>query len=608
MFPQQSIAVSPLNGVFVLFGTALTPQQERFADVYWKTLDTQRRPFERKYAKLAYAILQGCKDAVVEALENGDSTPEGVVDSNLEDLPAFFDALHREVGSAFGDRSIRAIQRLQKALFDPQYEPMRDWSKKHSAKQIVGITNSTRGSVRKLVSGALLRGETLDDLAKSIRNVDPAAFSEARAFRIARTEVVAGSNAGLHFGARQQLGRNAQNFEKGWLNSADERVRVSHGITQWVPLDQPFKLAAGSLMFPGDSSLGADASEIVNCRCTVGYRPRKGAAPRELPPQVPKPSRERGWEKPSSAGLWSLDETQGYRRKFQHFRDREDKLVGLLIKDPDWQKSVEVFRDAFGLSLQTHASKVTARAVDQFQYAWNMSSFDSDKFSIMLHLGVEAEFGVKAPLFGKVPVGVTSFLRDNMPAVRAYVRAQYKVTQDYLAANKVDNLVVFRGIEKAPHKLQPGDKAQNVNSVTRHLSSWSYDYYTAQDFSQAGVYATRFPRERIFSLWNTGLGVRSESEVVVLAGNTPSWFVTVSSSEKGYLDTVKRTVSGKRIVYSNLDAVLTDADWPKRTWGLPRSKEKFLEVLKSLDMTVAGFKTLPVYAFNKDKIAFLKDL
>lgn len=59
---------------------------------------------------------------------------------------------------------------------------------------------------------------------------------------------------------------------KMWITMEDERVRASHvdaghqyGIAGPIAADQPFELAGGRLMFPGDRSLGASLSEIINC-------------------------------------------------------------------------------------------------------------------------------------------------------------------------------------------------------------------------------------------------------------------------------------------------------------------------------------------------------
>lgn len=61
--------------------------------------------------------------------------------------------------------------------------------------------------------------------------------------------------------------------KKTWHTALDEKVRMTHialeGVT--IPIDEPFHVGNSLMMMPLDTSLGADANEIINCRCTVEY-------------------------------------------------------------------------------------------------------------------------------------------------------------------------------------------------------------------------------------------------------------------------------------------------------------------------------------------------
>ena len=59
--------------------------------------------------------------------------------------------------------------------------------------------------------------------------------------------------------------------KKEWVSFIDKKTRGSHKVAngQIVPLDEPFSVGNSLLMFPQDSSLGASAKEIVNCRCIM---------------------------------------------------------------------------------------------------------------------------------------------------------------------------------------------------------------------------------------------------------------------------------------------------------------------------------------------------
>lgn len=60
---------------------------------------------------------------------------------------------------------------------------------------------------------------------------------------------------------------------KRWIDMKDNRVRPTHrAVGSTVKLIQePFVVGSSLMQYPKDDSLGADAEEIVNCRCTIKY-------------------------------------------------------------------------------------------------------------------------------------------------------------------------------------------------------------------------------------------------------------------------------------------------------------------------------------------------
>lgn len=96
-----------------------------------------------------------------------------------------------------------------------------------------------------------------------------------RAITIARTESLAAMNKARLEAFRQAIetaGIDPSRAMKEWRSTRDDRVRDQH-ITldgQQVPIDQPFIAPNGDLLStPGDGSLGARASNLVNCRCSA---------------------------------------------------------------------------------------------------------------------------------------------------------------------------------------------------------------------------------------------------------------------------------------------------------------------------------------------------
>lgn len=94
-------------------------------------------------------------------------------------------------------------------------------------------------------------------------------FSEGRAERIARTEIVSSARSGQYHGDMQ----SGIVIGKEWRSAQQERTRPGHREAngQKVSFDKPFYVKNGKgnpepLQFPGDSSQ-ASADNTINCRC-----------------------------------------------------------------------------------------------------------------------------------------------------------------------------------------------------------------------------------------------------------------------------------------------------------------------------------------------------
>lgn len=96
---------------------------------------------------------------------------------------------------------------------------------------------------------------------------------------IGRTEAMQALNASEYEATKQMVDLGAvaaKNVEREWDDAGDNRVRHSHKLLngQRVALDQPFvsSVTHSRMMYPGDTSLGAPAEEIIACRCRVRSR------------------------------------------------------------------------------------------------------------------------------------------------------------------------------------------------------------------------------------------------------------------------------------------------------------------------------------------------
>lgn len=147
------------------------------------------------------------------------------------------------------------------------------WAKVGATK-VAAVTSYTKARIRNALRDGMAEGEGVYQMMGRIQGLKT--MSAGRAERIARTEVLAAGNAGSLAAA----GSFGVPMKKLWLTTLDDRTRgmdpkdpISHVDPdgQAVKLDEPFLVAGEQLQFPGDSSLGASAGNVVNCRCGLSY-------------------------------------------------------------------------------------------------------------------------------------------------------------------------------------------------------------------------------------------------------------------------------------------------------------------------------------------------
>lgn len=88
--------------------------------------------------------------------------------------------------------------------------------------------------------------------------------------RIVQTETTAAANNGISISAQDVYGQ--ENLYKKWV-AGGANIRDTHATASTVyskkPIEEnkPYIVGSSYLMFPGDTSMGALAKEIVNCKC-----------------------------------------------------------------------------------------------------------------------------------------------------------------------------------------------------------------------------------------------------------------------------------------------------------------------------------------------------
>jgi uncharacterized protein with gpF-like domain len=196
--------------------------------------------------------------------------------------------LYREAAVLFGNAIFRSLRNMSQKAANP-FGLNDDWIteiirylSQYGFMLVAEMTQTTKDKLRKLVEAAIQEGMTNEEIAVMI--MKETGYAKFRANRIARTEVMRATNYATMVGAK------SHNFEvdKIWIASRDRRTRRIprnafdhyHMDGQQVGYDEPFlsQDIDGRVIvaqFPGDAT--TPAGFTINCRCTVGFMPRRDA-------------------------------------------------------------------------------------------------------------------------------------------------------------------------------------------------------------------------------------------------------------------------------------------------------------------------------------------
>lgn len=268
-------------------GIALSPAQRRGL---WTATDTRARKGEGAYKRAATALFHAEKLSVRRVLESA-GTSRGTT------APL---SRHRRDGEV-SDPHIEAALRRINADYKPGGDYHQAWLDRYQ--QLISTTVNAAGEDVAATAGVdftlenpLVQAAILDRATNLATNVgattadqitaavaagraagmgigdiadliDAGVFgggSAMRSARIARTETIGALNQGEYVAAKDS--GVIQSCE--WLTDGDNLVRESHAEQDGERIDIGDTFSNG-LMFPGDQN--GDASEVINCRCTLLY-------------------------------------------------------------------------------------------------------------------------------------------------------------------------------------------------------------------------------------------------------------------------------------------------------------------------------------------------
>ncbi|MFA5312724.1 MAG: phage minor head protein [Methanomassiliicoccales archaeon] len=245
--------------------------------VYWRSFERMRTRWYGAYARMTAKQFRAEQEAVMKVIKGVE--PSGMesairqaMKGQADEWSKFFKTSYLAIGEDFAPMVVRSFGKAAPAFEskaeDPWMKLLLNWISKQSGAKVTQIQGTTLDRLRAQLSEGMEAGESMEDISKRLSGIYDDGIS-TRSTIIARTEVISASNAASYAGAKSTDLR----LKKQWLSSRDARVRETHNDAdgQEVGMDEPFNVGGYDLMFPGDSSLGAPASEIVSCRCTQTY-------------------------------------------------------------------------------------------------------------------------------------------------------------------------------------------------------------------------------------------------------------------------------------------------------------------------------------------------
>lgn len=262
---------------------------------YLAQVEEQRASWEDKAEQRLSTYFEQERKAVVKTINAADhaATVEAsltpVLTKQQDKLQAVLVQLYQEIGADVGQQ---VLDQLHAASSQEDDDSEKSWSyygQKGAVRDFINlfgqatlnylltmcgtkvqqISTTTLAKLRLELTEGVVAGESIPQLARRIDSLYLDQIIPNRSTTIARTEVIAASNFGSHEAAKQ----SGLVLEKVWLATGDHRTRPDHAEAdgQQVGMDEPFDVGGEQLLYPGDTSLGASAREVCNCRCTQYY-------------------------------------------------------------------------------------------------------------------------------------------------------------------------------------------------------------------------------------------------------------------------------------------------------------------------------------------------
>lgn len=240
----------------------------------------------RIYERKAYRIVQKhVAEMLLKIPFNNVSlgTYEITIQTNVtkEKIFNMFKEIYQTIGIAHGNIVNKELEKVNKAnvLFNEVL--LREillFLSTDGGVKIVSVRDTLANDIIKTIKDGLGENATIIDLQNAIYRLinKSQSFYKWQALRIARTETTTSSN----FAAMKTAELSDLVLDKIWISVQDNRTRITpfdhldmNGQKQ--ELEKPFFVGGQNIQYPGD--VNASAGNVINCRCTIGFIPKRDA-------------------------------------------------------------------------------------------------------------------------------------------------------------------------------------------------------------------------------------------------------------------------------------------------------------------------------------------
>lgn len=290
---------------------------------YWRRNIRITRRLEQKFQPSVHKVVKKTVDKFIENRYD--------VDLMDDELLAIYSKMYKETIIRFANEQYKSLRRTKQFGFNAEWTAfVTEYLATQGFTMITTVTGNLRNVILKIIAQATTEAveqglgidETTRLIIERLTEFKESPLSEYIARRIVRTEINRAANLG-HMKGAEKL-----EFQvvKMWIAARDERTRrmprdqYSHVALdgQTRELNEPFRQIGMNgveavAMQPGDPT--APAGFTINCRCSIGFVPKRDANGRLIPktniiiPDAPKPVIRDTTPKP--VGI-PLEQTNGF--------------------------------------------------------------------------------------------------------------------------------------------------------------------------------------------------------------------------------------------------------------------------------------------------------